>query len=114
MKTGMIEIEQKLTPLEISVVKEFLSSLTAFPQVESIFLYGSRGEMNSTEWSDVDIAVVVTGKEHIREIEKEIESWLIDFSPDILFHPVVIDRDILQHKGIGESIKKGILLWERE
>jgi len=113
MKANTAEVEQKLTPMEIKVLREFLSSVTILPHIEKVFLYGSRSEMESTEWSDIDIAIVVVDKGHIREVEKKVESWLINLSSDLLIHPVVIDKETLQSRGIGERIKKGILLWQK-
>jgi predicted nucleotidyltransferase len=114
MRASTTEVEQKLTPMEIKVLREFLSSVTVLPVIEKVFLYGSRSEMESTEWSDIDIAIVVVDKGHIREVEKKVESWLINSSPDLLIHPVVIDKETLKSRGIGERIKEGILLWQKE
>jgi len=114
MGANTTEIEQKLTPLEVRVVREFLSFVTVLFGIDKIFLYGSRSEMESTEWSDIDIAIVVEDKEHIREVEKKVESWIINSSPELLIHPTVIDKEALKNRGIGERIKQGILLWQKE
>ncbi len=109
-----IELERKLTPLELKVLRKFLSFATAIPSVVRIFLYGSRSEMFSTEWSDIDLAVVVMDKKRLREVEKKIEFWIIDSSPEVLIHPLVIDEESLESKGIGRKIQEGDLLWQRK
>jgi len=109
----LIQVYKRLTPYEVVIIKDFVSHFSKLEFIDTIILYGSRSIGRSNEWSDMDIAVVVKAKENVRETERLIERWNIEFSPEIMVHFLVIDKEALRTTTIGKEIMKGEILWSR-
>ncbi|GAB4111765.1 MAG: hypothetical protein Kow00102_19930 [Spirochaetota bacterium] len=110
----MIVAMSKLTPYEEKLINDFVEYITSVPYVNSIVVYGSRSKGVSNEYSDVDIAVVIDNLHNSKKVEKLIEQWNIDNSPEILVHFLVIDTNNLHSSAIGKEIEKGDAVWLRQ
>ncbi|MFZ6017339.1 MAG: nucleotidyltransferase family protein [Nitrospirota bacterium] len=110
---------ETLTPIEQKMVERFISSVSDIEGVKYLYLFGSRARLEGHAESDIDIAVVVRGK----NIVKKITGYIIDLSVrraeelgisgDLMLSPMVIEESLLKARvGIGKRIKEeGILLW---
>jgi predicted nucleotidyltransferase len=109
----MVKTKNRLTPYERIIISNLISYLKDFESVEIIILYGSRDKGISDEFSDIDIAVIVKSSLMIKETEKAIERWNIEFAPELMIHSLVVDADSLKSTSIGHEIRKGDILWLR-
>ncbi|MEW6527545.1 MAG: nucleotidyltransferase domain-containing protein [Spirochaetota bacterium] len=105
---------KKLTPYEEQLISRFIDYITGYNEVTGVVLYGSRSKGLSNEYSDVDVAVIVEQLSDFKRLEKLIEQWIIDNSPEILVHFLVVDTNSLDTSAIGKEIKKGYTLWLRQ
>ncbi|MGB4269014.1 MAG: nucleotidyltransferase domain-containing protein [Spirochaetota bacterium] len=104
----------KLTPYEEKLIGDFLEYISGVLYVNSVIVYGSRSKGASNEYSDVDIAVVIDDAQYTKKVEKLIEQWNINNSPQILIHFLVIDTNSLHSSAIGKEIKNGDTVWLRQ
>ncbi|OGN87660.1 MAG: hypothetical protein A2158_00325 [Chloroflexi bacterium RBG_13_46_14] len=112
---------ETLTKMEQMVIEKFISRITATMDIESIYLFGSRAEVEGHKESDIDVAIVVSN-EAIKEItQRVIESSIeveedLDVSGTLMLSPIVINEMLLKSNiGIGKNIReKGILLWSKK
>ncbi|MCX8123679.1 MAG: nucleotidyltransferase domain-containing protein [Spirochaetes bacterium] len=105
---------KKLTPYEEQLISSFVEYISSFNQVTSVIVYGSRSKGQSNEYSDVDVAIVVEQTSDVKKLEKIIEQWNIDVSPEILLHFLVIDTNGLHTVAIGKEILEGDIVWLRQ
>ena len=104
----------KLTPYEEKLIADFIAYITNVPYVSRVIVYGSRSKGASNEYSDVDIAIVIDKALYSKQVEKLIEQWNIDYSPEILVHFLVVDTAHLHTSAIGKEIEKGDTVWLRQ
>jgi predicted nucleotidyltransferase len=111
-----------LTKTEQMLIDRFILLIIREIVVESIYLFGSRAKAKGHLWSDIDLAIVVRDKEHIKETtQKAIELSIkaeeeLDIIGELMLSPIVINKSLLNADiGIGKTIREeGILLWSRE
>lgn len=113
---------ETLTPIEQRMVEKLISLASEVEGIKYLYLFGSRARLEGHTESDIDIAVVVKG----REIVKRITSHIIDLSikiaeelgvsGELMLSPIVIEESLLKAKvGIGKRIREeGILLWSKK
>ncbi len=89
---------------EIAVIKKFKSLIAPRASIQDLKVFGSRARGEGTEYSDLDILVVVDYLD--RELEKYIIdcAWEAGFPDDIFISPVILTRHQIEKTSLRESI----------
>jgi predicted nucleotidyltransferase len=85
--------------LPSDVVSQIRSVFGAFPQIESVIIYGSRAKGNYRPGSDIDLTLVAPtlSISHLFEIENELDDLLLPYKIDLsLFHQIE-NPDLVDH-----------------
>lgn len=89
---------------ELKVIEKFKSLVSQRAEVHEIRVFGSRARGDATEYSDLDVLVVVDHLDHT--VEKYISdcAWEAGFPEDIIIMPIAISVDTLKNSPIRESV----------
>ena len=92
-------------------LKLILDLIESFPQIEKVFIFGSRATGTNHAGSDIDLAVV--GHQITREILNRFSSSLDDLPLPFMFD--VVDYNKIKNANLKQNIdSKGKLLFERK
>lgn len=89
---------------DIRIVEKFKHLVSQKVKVLELRVFGSRARGDASEYSDLDVLVVV---EHLdRSIEKYISecAWEAGFYEDILIMPVAVSLDVVKYSPLSESV----------
>lgn len=90
-------------------LNELLEYFKTKPEIEKVFVFGSRAKGNFSIGSDVDFAIWTDAHEKISRIAGELDDLPTPYKFD------VIDYKTLTHTGMKNSIDTdGILFYSRE
>ncbi len=92
-------------------LKLILKLIESFPQIEKVFIFGSRAAGTNHVGSDIDLAVV--GHQITREMLNRFSSSLDDLPLPFMFD--VVDYNKIKNANLKQNIdSKGKLLFERK
>jgi len=93
-----------MTERDLKIVERFKSLVSQRVKVNEVRVFGSRARGDATEWSDLDVLVVVDRLDH--SIEKYISdcAWETGFPDDVVVMPVSISTDTLKNSPVRESV----------
>src|SRR4030042_5271908 len=88
---------------DLRVIEKFKLLVSQKVKVIEIRVFGSRARGDATEYSDLDVLVVVDHLDHT--VEKYISdcAWEAGFPEDIIIMPIAISVDTLKNSPIRES-----------
>jgi predicted nucleotidyltransferase len=88
----------------LKVIEKFKSLVSQRVKIHEIRVFGSRARGDATEYSDLDVLVVVDHLDHV--VEKYISdcAWEAGFPEDIIIMPIAISVDTLKNSPIRESV----------
>lgn len=89
---------------DFKILEKFKSLVVQRARVHEIRVFGSRARGDATEYSDLDVLVVVDHLDHA--LEKYISecAWEAGFPEDIIVMPIVISISTLKNSPIRESV----------
>jgi len=89
---------------ELKVLDKFKSLVSQRARVYEIRAFGSRARGDATEYSDLDVLVVVEQLDH--SLEKYISecAWEAGFPEDLIVMPVAVSTDTLRNSPLRESV----------
>lgn len=89
---------------ELKVLEKFKALVSQRAEVHEIRVFGSRARGDATEYSDLDVLVVVDHLDYA--VEKYISdcAWEAGFPEDIIIMPIAISVDTLKNSPIRESV----------
>lgn len=89
---------------EHKIIEKFKQLVAQRVKVHEVRVFGSRARGDASEYSDLDVLVVVDYLDHT--IEKYISdcAWETGFPEDIIIMPVAISLDTLKNTPIRESV----------
>lgn len=89
---------------ELKVIEKFRLLVSQRVKIHEIRVFGSRARGDATEYSDLDMLVVVDHLDHA--VEKYISdcAWEAGFPEDIIIMPIAISVDTLNNSPIRESV----------
>ncbi len=93
-----------MTPKDLKLIEKFKSLVSQRAKVYEIRAFGSRARGDATEYSDLDVLVVVEHLDH--SLEKYISecAWEAGFPEDLIVMPIAISIDTLKNSPMRESI----------
>ena len=100
--------------LRSASLNPILSAAQADPQIERVYLFGSRARGTANAFSDVDIAIICTDPAQINRVALNIAAETVDAPVSFTY----IQSDTFQTDDhplhVSSSVKKeGILLWQK-
>jgi len=89
---------------ELKVLEKFKALVSERAEVREIRAFGSRARGDATEYSDLDVLIVVDQLDH--SLEKHISecAWEAGFPEDIIVMPIAISIDTLKSGPMRESV----------
>ncbi len=89
---------------ELKVLDKFKSLVSQRARVYEIRAFGSRARGDATEYSDLDVLVVVEQLDH--SLEKYISecAWEAGFPEDMIIMPIAVSTDTLRNSPLRESV----------
>jgi len=80
-------------------VQKICSVFAAYPQIEKVFLYGSRAMGNWRNGSDIDLCVVVESLalSDVFAIENRLDDLLLPWKIDLALRNQISNKDFLDH-----------------
>jgi predicted nucleotidyltransferase len=89
---------------ELKVIEKFKSLVSQRAKVHEIRVFGSGARGDATEYSDLDVLVVVDHLDHA--LEKYISdcAWEAGFPEDVIVMPITISMDTLKNSPMRESV----------
>jgi predicted nucleotidyltransferase len=89
---------------ELKIVGKFKQLVTRQVKVHEVRVFGSRARGDATEYSDLDVLVVVDQLNHTTEKYISDCAWEAGFPDDIVIMPVAITLDNLKNSPLRESV----------
>jgi len=107
--TTITDINQLSLPeLHKETIMIMIERLRDFPIVKDIILFGSCARQSVSEYSDIDVALVVTEALHPEDewrIDYSIRNWNANIACDVIFLP----EEVFEREVKGDTIIRPIL-----
>ena len=113
--TTITDIDQLSLPeIYNETILHMVSKIREFPVVKGVILFGSCARQNVSEYSDIDLALVVPEPLSIEEewnIDSLIRNWDTNLACDVIFVPEnVFDKEIKGDTVIRAIVNEGVRL----
>ncbi len=97
--------------LKEQILKKINESFSLWPEIERVYLYGSRAKGDFRPGSDIDLAVVAPGLSlpGLLRIENQLDDLLLPWNIDIVLFHQISNPELINHiRRVGIIVyKKG-------
>ncbi|NOX08447.1 MAG: nucleotidyltransferase domain-containing protein [Gammaproteobacteria bacterium] len=91
--------ELQSTGLSVETIKKIQQVFSGYPEIDQVFLYGSRAKGDYRNGSDIDLTIMgdLLSQSQLTRIENDLDDLLLPYKIDLCLYLTIENQDLVDH-----------------